>query len=164
MNFARIIHHYNFINFHAVAQAVDVNVRNGSQMLTVCPGEVVSLTCSHDNVGGQQTLWRIITLGNAVLCNRVVSHVTDPVEDPCGSFSFNNINDNTGSTLNSTIVIPVTSDLDGVVIRCFAGGFLSSPLFGNVTLKVISKKTNLYTVHTIIKFLQMCRLSTGWLM
>ena len=133
-------------------------------MLTVCPGEVVSLTCFHDNVNGEQTRWQAIGLNDAVLCNRVVSHVTNTVEDMCGSFSIININDNTGFTLNSTIVIPVTSDLDGVVIRCFAGGISSSPLFGNVTLNEISKKTNLYTVHTIIKFLQMCRLSTGWLM
>ncbi len=105
-------------------------------MLTVCPGEMVSLTCSHDNVAGEQTRWRV---SDPVSCIRLVLHDLNFIEDNCGSFRISMISDVSGSTLNSTIVIPVTEALNGTVIECFAGGLSSSPLFGDVRLNVISK-------------------------
>ena len=103
-------------------------------MLTVCPGELVSLTCSHNNVAtaGEQTRWAVNS-GNrsrSMSCNDVVSHAFDSgSEQRCDMtpFTITMISDTTGSTLSSIIQIPVTAALDGTLIECFAGGSTLSP-------------------------------------
>ncbi len=120
--------------------AIDIDISVGSvqDVLTVCPGEMVSLTCTHDNVAGEQTRWRVSN-ESVMLCEELVRHSSGLSEYFCDQFLISMISDNTGSTLNSTIVIPATEALDGIVIECFAGGLSSSPLFGDIRLNVISK-------------------------
>ncbi len=104
--------------------------------LTVCPGELVSLTCSHDNIDGELTQW---TISGAMSCNGLVSHTTGFTGYRCGEFIINMVSNNTGPTVSSTIQIPVTEALDGILIECFAGGHSSSPQVGNTTLNVIGE-------------------------
>ncbi|XP_064403230.1 uncharacterized protein LOC135348785 isoform X3 [Halichondria panicea] len=110
------------------------NITDEREMLTVCPGELVSLTCSHDNVNGEQSRWEI---SGAMSCNGLVSHTTGFAEYTCGQFTITMVSNNTGPTVSSTIQIPVTEVLNGTLIECFAGGLFSSPLVGNTTLNVI---------------------------
>ena len=102
---------------------------------TVCPGELVSLICTHDNVAGQLTRWIV---SGSQPCDEIVSHFTDSTEDMCGLFTITRIG-NTVSTLYSTIQIPATEALDGTLVECFSAGLTSSPQVGNTTLNVISQ-------------------------
>ncbi len=104
----------------------------------MCPGELVSLTCTHDNVVGRQTQTRWKVSG-PVSCVRLVIHDAGLQEDVCGPFTITMISDDSGSTLSSTIQIPATETLDTTVVTCLAGGSASSPQAGNTTLNVISK-------------------------
>ncbi|XP_064402742.1 uncharacterized protein LOC135348446 isoform X2 [Halichondria panicea] len=110
------------------------NITDEREVLTVCPGELVSLTCSHDNVNGEQSRWEI---SGAMSCNGLVSHTTGFAEYTCGQFTITMVSNNTGPTVSSTIQIPVTEVLNGTLIECLAGGLFSSPLVGNTTLNVI---------------------------
>ncbi len=112
--------------------------------LTVCPGKLVSLTCSHDNVAGEQTRWII---SGAKSCISLVSHTAGFTENTCGTFNIIMISDNTGPTVSSTIQIPVTEALNGTLIECFAGGLASSPLVGNTSLNVIGESYYTITFH-----------------
>ena len=112
------------------------NITDEREMLTVCPGELVSLTCSHDNVNGELSRWEI---SGAMSCNGLVSHNTGFAEYTCGQFTITMVSNNTGPTVSSTIQIPVTEVLNGTLIKCFAGGLFSSPQVGNTTLNVIGE-------------------------
>ena len=101
----------------------------------MCPGELVSLTCTHDNVVGGLTRWQV---SGPISCIRVVVHNTGLQEDVCGPFTITMIRD-TGSMLSSTFQIPASESLDTTVVTCLAGGSASSPQAGNTTLNVISK-------------------------
>ena len=87
------------VNEHSVDEGVQ----------TVCPGELVSLICIHDNVAGQLTRWIV---SGSQPCDEFVAHFTDSTEDMCGLFTITRIG-NTVSTLYSTIQIPVTEALHG---------------------------------------------------
>ena len=102
----------------------------------MCPGELVSLTCTHDNLAGGQTRWQV---SGPMSCVALVSYDARWQEDVCGIFTITMISDNSGSTLSSTIQIPATKTLDTTVVTCLAGGSASSPQAGNTTLNVISK-------------------------
>ena len=102
----------------------------------MCPGELVSLTCTHDNVVGGQTRWKV---SGPVSCVRLVLHDAGLQEDVCGTFTITMISDDSGSTLSSTFQIPATETLNTTLVTCLAGGSVSSPQAGNTTLNVISK-------------------------
>ncbi len=112
------------------------SIADEGAMLTVCPGELVSLTCSHDNTAGELTKWII---SGAMSCIGLVSHTAGFTEDTCGDFNIIMISDNTGPTVSSTIQILATEALNGILIECFAGGHSSSPLVGNTSLNVIGE-------------------------
>ncbi len=130
----------NIEYLYAVSLAVDIDISvvGVQDVLTVCPGDMVSLTCSHNNTGGELTRWQVSN-ESVMLCEELVRHSSGLSENFCDQFRISMISDVSGSTLNSTIVIPVIEALDGIVIECFAGGLSSSPLFGDVKLNVISK-------------------------
>ncbi len=96
-------------------------------MLTVCPGELVSLTCTHANVAGALTRWQV---SGPMSCIRVVIHDAGWQEDVCGPFTITMISD-TGSTLSSIFQIPATKTLNSTVVTCLAGGSAWSPQAGN---------------------------------
>ncbi len=102
----------------------------------MCPGELISLACIHDNVADGLTRWQV---NGPMSCVAVVSHDAGLQEDVCGPFTVTMISDNSGSTLSSTIQIPATETLDTTVVTCLAGGSASSPQAGNTTLNVLSK-------------------------
>ncbi len=121
------------ISIYIVALAADITKE---EPLTVCLGELVSLTCTHDNVAGGLTRWQV---SGPMSCIRVVVHDAGLQEDVCGPFTITMISDNSGSTLSSTIQIPATETLNTTVVTCLTGGSASSPQAGNTTLNVLSK-------------------------
>ncbi len=112
------------------------SITDEGAMLTVCPKELVSLTCSHDNTAGEQTRWTASSNGSEY-CDCVVRHTS--TKDNCGCFDITMISDNTGPTVSSTIQITATEALNDTLIECFAGGISSSPQVGNTTLNVMGE-------------------------
>ena len=128
---------YNTIDAVNGSLAFLANSTDEGDVLTVCLGEIVSLTCTHDNVAGEVTQW---TTSGTVSCSVLVSHVVNSgSEQPCGQtpFTITMISDDTGPVVSSTIRTTATEALDGTVIECFAGGLSSSPRIGNTTVNVI---------------------------
>jgi hypothetical protein len=115
-----------------------------NEILTSC-GET-QLTCSHDNVAGENTRWRITRTDSSPLCEETINHLIPTPETPysCNEFSFENITALPGavSDLNSTAVVnPLVLDLSGSQMECVAGSLSTSPSVGNVTLCVIGEYT-----------------------
>ena len=103
-------------------------------ILTVCPGELISITCTHNMTNGQPfTRW---ILPDTTQC--IVGHEG---ETPlgCSPFSFINESNSSGQTLTSTVLFKATESLNGTVIECLAGGLISSPQVGNVTIHLKGK-------------------------
>ena len=110
-------------------------------VLTSC-GET-RLTCSHDNVAGEQTRWRITTMDSLVVCEVIINHF-NPFPHHCNEFSFEDITAFPGAVddLNSTAVVnPLPLDLSGSLMECIAGGLSTSSSVGSVTLCVIGECT-----------------------
>ena len=104
-------------------------------MLTVCPGDSISITCTHDNVAGQLTRW--ILPGVVYTC--YVTHDGSPPPN-CSPFNITMISDNSGPTLSSTAQFAANESLNSARVECLAGGLLSSPQVGNITIRVIGKQ------------------------
>ena len=114
-------------------------------VLTSC-GEA-RLTCSHDNIDGENTRWRIGTaLDSSSVCEETINHINTIRIPPysCNEFRFEGITALPGadSSLNSTAVVnPLPLDLSGFQMECIAGSLSASPLVGGVTLCVIGECT-----------------------
>ena len=104
-------------------------------VLTVCPGDSISITCTHDNVAGQLTQW--ILPGVTSACTMV--HDGSPPSN-CSPFNITMISDNSGSTLSSTAQIAANESLDSARVECLAGGHLTSPQVGSITIRVFGKQ------------------------
>ncbi len=94
------------------------NSTDEGDVLTVCLGEIVSLTCTHDDIAGEVTRW---TTRGTVSCSVIVSHVGNSgSKQPCGQtpFTIIMISDDTGPVVSSTIRTTATKALDGTVIEC----------------------------------------------
>ena len=100
-------------------------------MLAVCPGDSVSITCTHEVTAGQQSYW---TLPGAAACTVPHDGITPPPN--CSPFTITMISDSSGPTLSSTAVATVTESMDGDTVVCRAGGLASSPLVGSTTIRV----------------------------
>ena len=100
-------------------------------VLTVCPGELIFITCTHNTTNGQQfTRW---ILPNTTQC--IVGHHVYGVSIPnCSPFTIINGSNSSGQTLTSTAQITATESLNGTVVECLAGGLISSPQVGNITI------------------------------
>ncbi len=61
----------------------------------MCPGELVSLTCTHANVARVLSRWQV---SGPMYCIAVVSHDAklQVQEDVCGPFTVTMISDNSG--------------------------------------------------------------------
>ena len=98
-------------------------------VLTVCPGELISITCTHNITNGQPfTRWILPKTTQCIVAYYGVSLLN------CGPFSFINVSDSSGQTLTSTAQITATESLNGTVVECLAGGLISSPQVGNVSI------------------------------
>ena len=102
------------------------------------------LTCSHDNVDGENTRWRITATDSSLMCQEIINHNFPTIPYGCSEFRFEDITALSGaiSALNSTAVVnPLPLDLNGSQMECIAGSLSTSPLVGSVTLCVIGKCT-----------------------
>ena len=111
-------------------------------ILTSC-GET-RLTCSHDNVAGEQTRWRITAGDSSVVCQSTIPHTIPTPATPysCNEFILEDVTALPGpvDALNSTAVAdPLPLGLSGSQVECFAGGLSTSPSVGNVTLCVVGE-------------------------
>ena len=123
-----------YIYIMIVALAADITPEEN--LLTVCPGELVSLTCTHD-ISDRLTRWQV---NGPISCDRLLLHGASEIqEDNCGPFTITMISNTSGSTLSSTIHIIATEALDSSVVTCLAGIDDLSPQVGNTTLNVIGK-------------------------
>ncbi len=117
-----------------VALAADITQEEN--LLTVCPGELVSLTCTH-NISDRLTHWQV---RGPMSCDRILLHDASEIQkDNCGLFTITMISNTSGSTLSSTIHIISTEALDSSVVTCLADIDNLSPQVGNTTLSVIGK-------------------------
>ncbi len=101
----------------------------------MCPGDSVSITCTHDNSAGEQTQW-VIT--GTVECEVIVSHVTR-ADAVCGPFTISMISNNNGPTVNSTAVSSDTSAINGITVQCRDSGLSSSAEVGSLNVSVFGK-------------------------
>ena len=100
-------------------------------MLAVCPGESISITCTHEVTAGQLSFW---TLPGVAACTVAHDGITPPPN--CSPFTITMISDSSGPTLSSTAVATVTESMDGATVVCRAGGLASSPLVRNITIRI----------------------------
>ena len=123
--------------------AVDTLVTNPhatNGVLTVCPGDVISITCTHDNDAVGITGW--VVSGTATAdCNVGVSHGV-PMDTTCGLFTITMISGPSGPTFSSTAQATATEALNGATVQCFSSG-LPTSLVGNVTINVFTSKSAL---------------------
>ena len=114
-------------------------------VLTSC--DETRLTCSHDNVPGENTRWSITRMDSSIVCEVTINHLRPTPETPysCNEFRFEDItallmgvSNNDISDLNSTAMVnPLPLDLSGSQMECTAGPLSTSPSVGSVTLCVI---------------------------
>ena len=121
--------------------ALSVNVLESTPsavngVMTVCVGEQITLTCSHDNVVTGGTRWKASLPIN---CLTDVSHPT-ATATPCGPFMFQEITPLTPipTLLNSTAVATATVNMTGTNIECRGGNVVNSFSVGNISLFVDS--------------------------
>ena len=102
-------------------------------VMTVCVGEQIMLTCSHDNIVTASTRWKA---SPPITCLTDVSHSATP----CGPFMFQGITPLTPvpTLLNSTAVAIATVNMTGANIECRGGNAINSFSVGNISLFVDS--------------------------
>ena len=103
----------------------------------MCPGDFVSIMCSHGNDQSGVTRWEVIDNPTAA-CTHTVSHGS-PVNSTCGPFTITMISGSTDPPFNSTAQTTATEALDGARVQCFSSG-LPDSLIGNATIRVLGMK------------------------
>ena len=99
-------------------------------MLAVCPGDSISITCTHEVTADQLSFWKLPGVAACIL-----AHYRSPPPN-CSPFTITMISDSSGPTLSSTAVVTVTESMDDATVVCRAGGLASSPLVGNITIRI----------------------------
>ena len=107
-------------------------------ILKVCPGEHISITCTHNNTAASE-LTRWVIQGHMFNCNKLVSHISPVQEITCGPLTIIMISDNSNSIVSSTVQTTITRAINGTMVECYAGGLSSSPQVGNVSICVEGK-------------------------
>ena len=105
-------------------------------VMTVCVGEQIVLTCSHNNIASGNTRW---IASPPIDCLTDVSHIIATAA-PCGPFIFQEITPLVpiSTLLNSTAVATATVNMTGANIECRGGNAFSSFNVGNISLFVDS--------------------------
>ena len=119
-------------------------------LLTTCDGDLISLTCSHDNARSTNTLWNI---GPPANCTLLISHDLTTFDNlTCDSFSFQDITmvmaDNPRPIFNSTAVAVASVAMSGSVVECRAGNLVASTSVGNVSLCIIGESCSECIPHS----------------
>ena len=84
--------------------------------VTVCPGDFISITCTHNNPFGA-TRWNVIE-NNVTSCSTVVFLVPDDRDTSCGVFSITMIHSSSGPIFSSTAQTTATESLNGTRVEC----------------------------------------------
>ena len=108
---------------------------HANKYLIACDGDLISLTCTHDDVGSGSSTWII---SPPVNCSTSIIH-NPPTDAPsCGPFTFSGVNEALqGVTqLSSTAMATASTTMSGSVVECKSGIFSSSSA-GNLTLCII---------------------------
>ncbi len=104
-------------------------------VLTACPGDRISITCTHNITAGDGlTRWELPGVSLCLL-------VHDGSTPQCDPFTITMISDDSGTTVSSTVEMTVTDRaLDGEMVECRAGSSATnSPLVGSVNISVLGK-------------------------
>ena len=132
-------------------------VVNGTGVLSVCPGDEISLTCNNSNVTGGFSRWEIDgPLFSIRSCVRRVDHNSPNGPTPCGPVTFTNSSNTSGPSLMSTATVTVIKELNGAVLKCLAGAPSSSPQVGNVTITAFGEACCLIILDSLLKFYNIC--------
>ena len=108
-------------------------------VVTVCPGDSLSLTCTHDNVMAALTRWEV-NGSNVMSCQEAALHNNNPADGICGPFTIIMISDGTGPVLSSTALATVSEALDGAMVECFSGASSTAPSEGIITIQVAGER------------------------
>ena len=139
----------------AVAQAITSesfmsSPANIDGVLTACPGEQISLTCSRNESSTGITRW---IFGPPVDCNIIVDNVGSDNTGTCGPFSFQNVTatNNGPGVLTSTAVANASISMSGSVIECRDNaGITGFNQIGNaISLCIIGKCTLIFMTFFI---------------
>ena len=118
-------------------------------VLKACVGDQISLTCSHDDIrGNDQTRW---LFSPPVDCDFLIDHFQPNNAQPCGPFTLQDVSETTGGmVLNSTVVVSASTSISGTVAKCrdSAGDMFNQ--IGSTSICVIG----MYSVHNIIVILR----------
>ena len=121
------------VNSDAVGN-LTTSPESSSGVVTVCSGDLISLTCTHNNTDDAVSVtdWAV---SGVVQC--AVIHRENPPLSLCSQLTVTMVSDNSGPTVSTTAQITATDSLDGMVVECL-GGSLSIPI-GSVNISVLSK-------------------------
>ena len=115
-----------------VVGILTTNHESSNGVLTVCPGDFISITCTHNNTLSGVTRWEV--RGSSASCDKTIVHGTP--DTTCGPFVITMISGTSGPTFHSTAQITATEGLNGSVVECFDTGLDS--LVGNINIKVLT--------------------------
>ena len=115
-----------------VTGILTTNHESTNGALIVCPGDFISITCTHSNIASAVTRWEVS--GSSVSCVTTIVHSSP--DTTCGLFAITMISGPSGPTFNSTALITATEGLNGSVVKCFDSG-LNTPV-GNTSIKVLN--------------------------
>ena len=116
----------------------EVHNVSGAQVLTVCAGDQIVLTCQHNVVSNQASRWAF-TPPLFDCTRRVIDHSNHDDVEQCGPFTFHNVTgvDESPLELSSTAVARVDEFMNGILIQCWDSERTDANLIGNITLCVI---------------------------
>ena len=105
-----------FIKFLGAITTLTANIDVVNNSVTVCPGDLISITCTHNNTFGA-TRWNVIE-NNVTSCTTVVFPLPNHSDTSCGVFSITMISDSSGPTFSSTAQTTATESVSGTRVEC----------------------------------------------
>lgn len=112
--------------------------RSINEVITVCSGSQITLTCSHNNTDTGVTRWVFTNISGCE--SNTISHdlsITSTLA--CGPFTFSGITELQSETvtLNSTATANASSMLNGGVVQCLDSAGTTSNTIGYSSIFVI---------------------------
>lgn len=106
-------------------------------ILTTCAGEILSLTCTHNNLATGITRWIFTTPIN---CSRTIDHNPPIFTHLCGPFRFQNVTEiGLQNSLNSTTIAIASASMNGTIIECRDSSGTVFNSIGSIKLCIIGK-------------------------